>query len=786
MSLTSSETRLIFLIGVLILSVSLAQGQSQKPSTFVDADQYTSKPDQTAQLSGHVKVIRDLDEITCDSAFINMASGDIDAKGNVTYISPQEFIRAEHLVFNINTRKGIIYNGYIQTGQETIEGKEVYKVGENEYQAVNGSYTSCTNCPAGWKMTGSKIDATVGSYAYVHNPIVHIYGIPMLWLPYMVIPIKSERQSGFLAPSYGVGERDGFTVSESYFWAIDRSHDATINETRYDTRGYKTGIEYRYVSDVNNWGSLNSFYITDKLFGSDRVFVNPDSRYALSRNNERLVARYAMKYKHYFELPDNFTNNVDLKLVRDTSYLIDFPNDIVAPGDPSLENRISVAKNTENSHISADVSVYQNFIKADPIGDNSDAIHRVPELRYSYLPLNWGPSGLLTHVDVDYVNFERAGKAFDDPDKSPYFRDNISQFRTGQRLRVNPEISYPFRVGQYLDVIPSAQYEETVYQFGYSQRPAASRRYLRTSIQSKSRMSAIFGDLKTPRANRYKHEFEPDITYTFVPYYYQDPHPFFGPIDPKSQTLLRPVFLPHFTSDQPVTEFDILQFDYRDRLVDRNLITLGISNKIIRKKYEEGSKEPAYSQIISHRLTQSYDVWADIEPLKAPAINQPWSEIRSLFEVKLDNFNLVSDVKYYPYQNLASNGESIGIKNKDGNGISATYSQGFAIQTDPTTRLPTSQVNLSSQSETLSFSLYYTSKYLDVAANVNRDLLSGNNGQWTSSTFDGLIKPPGHCWGINFYYAKQLGTGAYTYMFTIPIFFGEGKSLSVSPPMGMN
>src|SRR5271170_4931257 len=81
-------------------------------SVFVDADEYNSHADQTADLVGHVKVIRGTEQMTCDKAHINLAKNEILAEGNVVFITPTNFAHAEKMTYNFQTQKGIIENGF--------------------------------------------------------------------------------------------------------------------------------------------------------------------------------------------------------------------------------------------------------------------------------------------------------------------------------------------------------------------------------------------------------------------------------------------------------------------------------------------------------------------------------------------------------------------------------------------------------------------------------------------------------------------------------------------------
>src|SRR5690348_9951487 len=77
-----------------------ARAQTVKPSTYVDSDSYTSHADQSADLIGHVKIIRGDEQLTCDRAHVNPTKNEVDARGNVILISPKNYVKAERMIYN--------------------------------------------------------------------------------------------------------------------------------------------------------------------------------------------------------------------------------------------------------------------------------------------------------------------------------------------------------------------------------------------------------------------------------------------------------------------------------------------------------------------------------------------------------------------------------------------------------------------------------------------------------------------------------------------------------------
>ena len=54
------------------------------------------------------------------------------------------------------------------------------------------------------------------------------------------------------------------------------------------------------------------------------------------------------------------------------------------------------------------------------MGQNGDAVHRLPELRYSLMPFKL--LGMRARLDADYTNFYRAGLGYDEANGTQGFQ----------------------------------------------------------------------------------------------------------------------------------------------------------------------------------------------------------------------------------------------------------------------------------------------------------------------------------------------------------------------------
>jgi Organic solvent tolerance protein OstA len=737
---------------------------------LVNADNlYRDSEREIVDLQGNVQIVYQGQHIKADRAIIHLRSKQVDAEGHVEIVSEKNTLGGDKIMLDYENNTGLIYNGFVQSGNVMFQGTLLQKTGEDEYYVSDSEYTACTNCPATWSFSGSTVRAELGGYAYIKNAILRVGHVPVLWLPYLIVPLKSDRQSGLLTPGFEQSDKGGLAFSQPYFWAINRSTDATITVKNYERRGLKALANYRYVLTDSSEGELDFATINDKAFGTDSRLN--DFRSPNEINSP--VDRWFIRYNHYYEMPEGYIERAQVNLASDLQYPKDFPTETLNHGDSAMENRVSLTKNTKDQHYSMDSSYYVNMLHSNPLEGNEDAVHRLPELRFSQVQENIWDTNFLFAFDLDYVNFARSGNAYDDMstltdasgtvikyptnscnrpdwDQDPSchrthdgkYDPYTDMIRTGQRLDVIPKVSYPIRFGDGLDVVPAVSYRETRYQFNLEEDSSHVRRYLRTDVGAKMTFSRIYGDMVNTKATRYKHEINPEISYTVIPWLDEASHPFFGVGELKEAP---------YSSRDSISDGDTgspygLQFDYNDRIFNRNLVTVGLVNKIVEKRWI--GDRPEYKQIALLKLAQSFDA-----SQSSKEDSEPWSDVIATLDVRLKNFQTYSTFNYFPYQYVTNSSTRVRLISDAGQFAQVASTQQYKIT-------PGQPVDYASRTDDYAFSAGMISQYLNLMGRVVYDANYKNaegEKKFKSWAYIAQFKPPGDCWLITFIHDQVTG-----------------------------
>ena len=206
-------------------------------------------------------------------------SGRVTAHGNVLFVSNGNRISAERMDFNTITRTGTFYIAHGTTtlrekadpglfgGQEPdayFYGEELHKLGPKKYRIVRGGFTTCVQPTPRWEIVSGAITMTLDDHALLKNSVFKVKGVPLMYLPIFYYPIQEDdRASGILIPTYGSSTIRGQTLSNAFFWAINRSQDATLYYDWFAKTGQGYGGEYRYISAPGSSGNARVYVINE-------------------------------------------------------------------------------------------------------------------------------------------------------------------------------------------------------------------------------------------------------------------------------------------------------------------------------------------------------------------------------------------------------------------------------------------------------------------------------------------------------------------------------------------
>lgn len=542
------NTHLLHIFFPLLLLIP-ANSHAEAPSTRIESDllEYSAGI-YTAR--GNVVITQDKRRLTSSTVILNNNTGEVMAHGNVEFIEGGNVLTSDSLMYNMRTNYIRIDEGkvFIKEDNYHIKGDAIERLAENRFRIKRASFTTCDGKPPCWRFKGRNINIHLNHVLTAQGVSLAIRDVPVLYLPFIALPILQERQTGFLIPRIGYNTGEGLKMNNAFFWAISDSQDATIYADYYGKKGWGSGLEYRYVLSQNTRGRFNGYFIRD-------IQVDRD--------------RWNIKYEHSQILAKDLSAKMRINYLNDKSLYKDISEDIGERLQRTQDSDLYVNRrwDTLSAHLWAQYT--QNL--SDKAGGSEGIFQRLPEAGFkvmerkiSRLPLYW--------------DLASSASRWEETD-------------TGlTRLHLTPRISARLFEEKGLTFIPAVSAEHTSYYIDGDTDPVHTNLYsLSASLSSKFYRSSNIGGYYI------EHFVEPTIRYEYAE----------GSVASSQPLSLRggeaPEAIP-FLDPNPAFPTFTKEGKRWETIKEKNIISFMLLNRII--SLSKGSRyEPFYL-----RLTQMYMV----------------------------------------------------------------------------------------------------------------------------------------------------------------------------------
>lgn len=377
------------------------------------------------------------------------------ATGNVVFSQGQNRIAAARAEFDTETRYGTFYNavGFATMGtpegrppQPVIAGQDsdvfffgetVERTGQRRYRITKGGFTTCVQPTPRWELHAGTVVLNLGDYTLLRGVVFKVKDVPLLYLPIIYYPTNEEdRATGILLPTYGLSTVQGQTISNAFFWAIDRSQDATITHEWYSKTGQGVGGEYRYNMGAGSEGNLNAT-MTNQIVASDGGFSGGTAR------EYRLVGTFNQR------LPRNFRARGAVNYFTSLTQQLISQTDISRASNGNRHIGANVVGAWRRFSLNGDVQYNENFYNLT----DSNVTGGLPRIS-----LSQNEQPLFRNAPV-YVSFGSEFARIANQSRSA--TTVIDRGLT--RLDVTPRVRYPFNNWQWLTVNTALSWRDTFY-----------------------------------------------------------------------------------------------------------------------------------------------------------------------------------------------------------------------------------------------------------------------------------------------------------------------------------
>ncbi len=428
---------------------------------------------------GNVVITHLKNSIYGERAKINFNSGVTYVEGNVRYISPETTLYGTKLEYNFINRKIELENARIVADSFSVVGKKIIQNSSTDIEAFDAEYTTCKDCPESWSVFGSKIKITVGKYVRIKNAYIKVNGIITMYIPYIVFPIKQDRETGLLFPGINFKSDEGLKYQQPFFWAINDQSDMTISPAVYGKRGHGGEFQYRHYFYEKTWFEANFLGVKDQIYSPYKI-----NKEKTGKKENRTFSEFEFHtlYKTNVNGHIYYNTSSDLDTKRDfSSFINNRFTGLEYGGGGFLEYRQPFFNINVESYFNENMLVY------DPHKFDDEYVQLLPKITLSSIPYN------LIHTDTMFFrNFSLGFQSDYSIFKQNKFVNN-SYIRNAHRLNLAPYIDWQLgRVGPIF-LSNTVKYDYQRYYLPRQRDTSFLKRGFIYETEAKFELERIFG-----------------------------------------------------------------------------------------------------------------------------------------------------------------------------------------------------------------------------------------------------------------------------------------------------
>jgi lipopolysaccharide assembly outer membrane protein LptD (OstA) len=241
------------------------------------------------------------------------------AEGNPKLVDRGDEVTGHLMTYDLESRTGTIYQAETMYEKALYHGEAIRKVGDNELEVKNGSYSTCTLDPPHYRFASNQMKVYLRDKLVARPVVFYIKNVPILALPFYVFPIKPGRHSGFLLPQteFGFNQASGrFIRNGGYYWAPNDYYDLTLAGDYYQNEpSWRLRSEANYKLLYKFEGNLSGTYTRSTLQQRDQWDFNSTHTQEISPRTH-LVANASFVSSREYQRDPSFGNPLSQTLNR--------------------------------------------------------------------------------------------------------------------------------------------------------------------------------------------------------------------------------------------------------------------------------------------------------------------------------------------------------------------------------------------------------------------------------------------------------------------------------------
>ncbi|MBW3671762.1 MAG: LPS assembly protein LptD [Acidobacteria bacterium] len=386
----------------------------------IEAAQQTVLGRDSVILEGNVTLRYQDVTLRADLVTYNHLTKDATAEGNVILDQGSRRMAARRAFYNFASNSGTLFEATASLDPSVyITGEKIEKLDEITYRITEGIFTSCELGDPSWAFHLQEGIVKVEDYARLKNLSFRANDVPVIYLPYLVWPTKTDRARGFLIPKPGFSNRFGAYLKTAFFVPYEEWSDATIRADLFSKGVVGFGVDGRYVPSESIEGELDLYSVYESDTGE---------------------VEWKYNYQHTHEgLPGGLRGVIDIQDFSDLPFFQRFERDFDLNTISNIYSSAYLTKNTSSYALNLRTDRREHFLGVD----DAQVFEQLPAVQFNLYPRRLSSSPFYFSLESSASRLRTTSSI--EPDVE-YFRTDLfptlsMRVNTPSWFSVKPEIS---------------------------------------------------------------------------------------------------------------------------------------------------------------------------------------------------------------------------------------------------------------------------------------------------------------------------------------------------------
>lgn len=244
---------------------------NQMPA-FLEASKMHGDAGDKVKMTGSASVRRQDSVLKANIIDYNKQAGILDAQGNARLIRDGNVVTGPSITYNTEDGTATVDqpNFWLESGGAGVGSwADVYN--RNQMSLTDVTYSGCPCPQPSWYLQTEKLDLDFQENEGVaKNAVLYFKDVPILASPYLTFPLKKERKSGFLLPTFGSTTNTGLDYTQPYYFNLAPNYDMTMQLRAMSKHGVQLGDEFRYMGESYSGLMAGTYLPNDIKTQTDR------------------------------------------------------------------------------------------------------------------------------------------------------------------------------------------------------------------------------------------------------------------------------------------------------------------------------------------------------------------------------------------------------------------------------------------------------------------------------------------------------------------------------------